>query len=170
MGYKAVHQLEGTPKGGRCQGGACDSCEYCDNTQVGRTPTEPAMDWPLGDFGPFRGRSVFDSVSINALSSALEGLSARQNAIANNIANVNTPGYKARVVSFESQLAASVASGDGTATPVTTLSTADSNVNGNNVDVSQETVDNVNTVLRYQLASRAVAADFTATQTALQTS
>lgn len=35
---------------------------------------------------------VFDSVTINALSSALDGLAARQRAIANNIANVNTAG------------------------------------------------------------------------------
>lgn len=114
---------------------------------------------------------MFDSVTINALSSALDGLSARQNAIANNIANVNTPNYQAKEVSFESQLAQSVASGgDGVVTPVTTTSTAASNSNGNNVDISQETVNNVETVLRYQFASKAVTADFTATESALKTS
>lgn len=34
---------------------------------------------------------VFDSLTISALSSALNGLSLRQQAISDNIANVNTP-------------------------------------------------------------------------------
>ena len=47
------------------------------------------------------------SVTSAALASALDGLAARQRAIANNIANVNTPGYTAERVSFEDALAAS---------------------------------------------------------------
>ncbi|MBS3970794.1 MAG: flagellar basal body rod protein FlgB [Clostridia bacterium] len=39
-----------------------------------------------------------------ALQKALDGSSARQSAIANNIANVNTPGYKRKEVSFENEL------------------------------------------------------------------
>jgi flagellar basal-body rod protein FlgB len=39
---------------------------------------------------------------------SLDGLTMRQAATANNIANVDTPGYKARQVSFESQLAQAV--------------------------------------------------------------
>ena len=48
---------------------------------------------------------MLESVTSAALSSALDGLSARQRAIANNIANVNTPGYTAERVSFEDALA-----------------------------------------------------------------
>ena len=43
---------------------------------------------------------MLDSVTINALTSALSGLSARQTATANNIANINTPGYKASKMVF----------------------------------------------------------------------
>ena len=52
---------------------------------------------------------VLDSVTSAALTSALNGLSLRQQPIADNIANVNTPGYHAKRVQFEDALAASVA-------------------------------------------------------------
>ncbi len=42
------------------------------------------------------------------LQQSLSGLSMRQRATANNIANVDTPGYKAQQVSFEGQLARAV--------------------------------------------------------------
>jgi flagellar basal-body rod protein FlgB len=42
------------------------------------------------------------------LQQSLTGLSMRQRATANNIANVDTPGYKAQQVSFEGQLARAV--------------------------------------------------------------
>ncbi len=113
---------------------------------------------------------MFDSVTTNALSTALEGLSQRQNAIADNIANVNTPNYRAKVVSFEDALAQSVQTGDGTAPVTTTTSTAATDANGNNVNLDTETLSNIETVLRYQFASRAVASDMTATETALRTS
>ena len=39
-----------------------------------------------------------------ALQKGLDGSAARQQAIANNIANINTPGYKRQDVSFKSEL------------------------------------------------------------------
>ena len=114
--------------------------------------------------------AVFDSVTINALSSAMDGLALRQQTIAQNIANVNTPNYKAKIVSFENALASSVAQGSGVATPTVTTSTAASQQNGNNVSVDSETLNNIETVLRYQFASQAVNMDFDATKSALQTS
>jgi len=42
------------------------------------------------------------------LQQSLDGLTTRQRATANNIANVDTPGYKATQVSFESQLVQAV--------------------------------------------------------------
>jgi flagellar basal-body rod protein FlgB len=44
-------------------------------------------------------------VTFGALAKGLKGLSARQQAIASNIANVNTEGYKRRDVSFSDDLA-----------------------------------------------------------------
>lgn len=112
---------------------------------------------------------MFDSVTINALSSALDGLALRQQTIAQNIANVNTPNYHAKVVSFEGALAASVAAGSGIAGATTSVSTAPSQQNGNNVSIDSETLNNIETVLRYQFASQAIGADFTATESAMKT-
>src|SRR5690606_38210897 len=58
-------------------------------------------------------RPVFDSVSYVAANSALDGLALRQRVIANNVANLNTPGYLAQRVSFERELAQAVRSGSG---------------------------------------------------------
>jgi flagellar basal-body rod protein FlgB len=113
---------------------------------------------------------VFDSVTTNALTSALDGLALRQRTIAQNIANVNTPNYHAKLVSFESALANSVQGGDGTAMATTTTSQAPTQQNGNNVSLDSETLNNIETVLRYQFATRAVNMDFSATQTAMRTS
>lgn len=112
---------------------------------------------------------MFDSVTMHALSSALDGLALRQRTIAQNIANVNTPDYHAKVVSFESALSQSVRSGDGSAGATTTSSDAPTQQNGNNVSLDSETLNNVETVLRYQFATRAVNMDFDATRSALRT-
>jgi flagellar basal-body rod protein FlgB len=113
---------------------------------------------------------VFDSVTINALSSAMDGLALRQRTIAQNIANINTPSYHAKVVSFENALAQSVQAGNGTAVATTTTSEAPTQQNGNNVSLDSETLNNIETVLRYQFATQAVNADFDATQAAMKTS
>ena len=75
-----------------------------------------------------------------------------------------------KVVSFEQALSASVQSGDGTTAATTTTSDAPTQQNGNNVSLDSETLNNIETVLRYQFATRAVNMDFTATQSALRTS
>ncbi len=47
---------------------------------------------------------IFDSPPVNLLEKALEGSSLRHKVISNNIANINTPGYKRMEVSFEEEL------------------------------------------------------------------
>jgi flagellar basal-body rod protein FlgB len=113
---------------------------------------------------------VFESVTSVALGSALDGLTLRQNTIANNIANINTPNYHAKRVQFEDALAASVSAGDGQAAATVTTSQEPTQLNGNNVNLDTETLSNVDTVLRYQFAARAVGDEFTAIRTALRTS
>ena len=110
---------------------------------------------------------VFDSVTINALSSALDGLAARQRAIANNIANVNTSGYQAQRVSFEEALAASVKNGSGVVAPTTRLSMDPTQLNGNNVNIDTETLSNIDTVLRFQFAASAMTAQFSGVRAAI---
>lgn len=112
---------------------------------------------------------MLDSVTSAALTSALNGLSLRQQAIADNIANVNTPGYHAKRVQFESALAASVQAGDGNVDATTKLSLEPTRLDGNNVNLDTETLSNVDTVLRYQFASQAINAEFTGMRTAMRT-
>jgi flagellar basal-body rod protein FlgB len=52
---------------------------------------------------------LFGDPASRALRGALGGLTLRQQTIAHNIANVDTPGYRAREVSFEEQLRAELA-------------------------------------------------------------
>jgi flagellar basal-body rod protein FlgB len=111
---------------------------------------------------------VLNSVTTVALTSALDGLALRQRTIANNIANVNTPGYQAKRVSFEDALAASVKAGDGHVEATTARSLEPTNVNGNNVNLDTETVSNVDTVLRYQFATQAVGNEFSWVRAAMR--
>jgi flagellar basal-body rod protein FlgB len=113
---------------------------------------------------------VLDSVTTVAMTSALDGLALRQRAIANNIANMNTPGYTAERVSFEDALAASVQAGSGQVTATTARSLEPTDLNGNNVNLDTETLSNVDTVLRYQFASQAVGNEFSLVQSAMRTS
>ncbi|THG29668.1 flagellar basal body rod protein FlgB [Naasia lichenicola] len=113
---------------------------------------------------------MFDSVTMKALNVALDGLAERQRVTAQNVANVNTPHYLAKKVSFESALAKSVAAGDGTAKLTNSYSLDETKLNGNNVNLDTETLTNVETVLRYQFASRAVDHEFSMVRTALRTS
>ena len=108
-------------------------------------------------------------MTTTALTSALNGLSQRQRAIADNIANVNTPGYKAKVVDFEKALATSVARGDGHVTASVRESLSPTRLDGNNVNLDTETLSNIQTVLAYQFATQAVGGAFSSMRTAMRT-
>ncbi|HET8595676.1 MAG TPA: flagellar basal body rod protein FlgB [Intrasporangium sp.] len=113
---------------------------------------------------------MLESVTSAALMSALDGLTQRQRAIADNIANVNTPGYHAQRVQFEGALAASVREGDGRAAATTSISAEPTRTNGNNVNLDTETLSNIDTVLRYQFATQAMNGKFSALRAAMRTS
>ncbi|GIF06080.1 flagellar basal body rod protein FlgB [Actinoplanes siamensis] len=101
---------------------------------------------------------MFDDVSTSALRVAVTGLSARQNAIANNIANVETPGFKARKVKFEEALQGAVARGESPLgiSPSVQESLEPTRLNGNNVNLDEETLSHIDTTMRYQLTLRAI--------------
>lgn len=69
--------------------------------------------------------------AMNAVQYALRGLQQRADVRAHNIANVNTPGYRAERVDFESTLRAALARGDAGRAP-TPLRTVDPNLPGPN--------------------------------------
>jgi flagellar basal-body rod protein FlgB len=104
--------------------------------------------------------SIFATDSVaNVLHGALNGLSTRQSVIADNIANVDTPGFRARSVDFESSLQSAIAGGEVTADSVRITSTPTDTpigLNGNNVDLRKETMAAMQSVFQYQIVSRAV--------------
>jgi flagellar basal-body rod protein FlgB len=112
---------------------------------------------------------MLDDVSIDALQSAMRGLSARQRAISDDIANVNTPFYQAKDVGFEADLQRALDDGEDPlgVTPTTTLSSAPAGLNGNNVDLTAETTTSVKTELAYELALRAAGDRFSLYRSAI---
>ncbi len=112
---------------------------------------------------------MLESVTSAALASALDSLALRQRTIANNIANINTPNYQAKRVSFEAALAASVRNGNGSAPATVAASLEPTQLNGNNVNLDTATLSNIDTVLRYQFAARAVHGQFPSLRAALRT-
>jgi flagellar basal-body rod protein FlgB len=111
---------------------------------------------------------MFESVSSVALKSALDGLALRQRAIADNVANIQTPGYHAKKVSFEDALSKAVSHGSGAVVAHTARSLEPTREDGNNVNLDEETLLNVDTNLRYQLATQAMSAEFSAVRTAIR--
>ncbi|WP_448631792.1 flagellar basal body rod protein FlgB [Cellulomonas soli] len=112
---------------------------------------------------------MFDSVGYSALNSALDGLALRQRVIADNIANVQTPNYHARRVAFEEELTRAVSQGSGTVTATVARSLEPTREDGNNVNLDTETLLNVDTNLRYQLATQAVSGTYASLRTAMRT-
>jgi len=104
-----------------------------------------------------------------AAQGALDGLSARHAAIADNIANVNTPGYKRKEVPFEDALARALQDhgslcSPGSARPFSPCVTRDTDsaarADGNNVDIEAEMVRLAETSLRYETLAQYVGGYF----------
>lgn len=122
--------------------------------------------------------SIFDSSAMQAARTALTGLSRRQEAISANVANIDTPGYQRRSVSFESSLSAEL--GAGHASSAQRLRTTDprhvdrpsggagaqgstevrdvvsARNDGNNVSIDEEMTLMVETQIRYQALTQSV--------------
>ena len=105
---------------------------------------------PLGD------------ATMSALHQALSGLALRQRTIADNVANIETPGFLAGKVDFEDSLRSTLATGGdpGTAAPTLARSLEPTNTNGNNVNLDEETLAGTQTNLSYQLVTEAMTAKF----------
>ncbi|VAX20720.1 Flagellar basal-body rod protein FlgB [hydrothermal vent metagenome] len=102
---------------------------------------------------------------------SLDGLMERQNAVASNITNVSTPGYKAKRVEFEKQLSVSMGQGIGmTQTDKNHLPNGSKGVygmkphykvtltgareDGNTVDLDKEMAINGENNIRYQMITQ----------------
>jgi flagellar basal-body rod protein FlgB len=102
---------------------------------------------------------VFDDVASVSVRAALAGLSVRQKVSANNIANIETPGFTAGRVAFEDALRAAVTDGsvvNGAVAPTTFASPLAARQDGNNVNLDEETLNSMDTGLRYKLMLRAM--------------
>jgi flagellar basal-body rod protein FlgB len=106
-----------------------------------------------------------------ALHAALSGLAQRQRVTADNIANIQTPGFLAGVVDFESSLRGALRNGETPSVNGGTVarSLQPTNTNGNNVNLDQETVTATETGLRYQLALNALDGKYNVLRSALRT-
>jgi len=111
---------------------------------------------------------IFTHDTLAAAKGALNGLARRQEVISNNIANVDTPGYKAKQLDFESALkneikrspSLEMASSQAghlspTGNPDQLMRILDraggtSRADGNNVDIDQELLDMSETSLRFE--------------------
>jgi flagellar basal-body rod protein FlgB len=103
------------------------------------------------------------------LHSTLRGLASRQRATADNVANIQTPGFLATRVDFESSLRDALAAGsDPDVTAVPGTSGGATRLDGNNVNLDEETLLDEETGLRYQLALRAFDDRFGLLRTALR--
>ncbi len=114
---------------------------------------------------------MIGDVTSSALHSALAGLAQRQRVTADNIANLQTPGFLAGRVDFETGLRGALAGGQ---TPTATTGTVrrsmePTRMDGNNVNLDAETVIATETGLRYQLALNALDGKYNVLRTSLRT-
>lgn len=118
--------------------------------------------------------NVFDY--INVLDKAADASWIRNEAIGNNIANVDTPGYKRQDVSFEDELrkalgsnryismddkVASVQTADLTPRAYTDYANYSYRLDGNNVDIENENVMLAENQLKYQGLIASINSEFT---------
>jgi flagellar basal-body rod protein FlgB len=73
-------------------------------------------------------------------------------------------------VAFEDELARAVGQGSGAVTATVARSLEPTREDGNNVNLDTETLLNVDTNLRYQLATQAVSGTYSSLRTAMRTS
>lgn len=114
---------------------------------------------------------IGDSITTAALQRALDGVWQRQKAIANNIANYETPGFKAAKVSFEASLEKELKKSKGLSTRLQETgrqleaiknssiqfevdSATSERLDGNNVNLETENIDMAKTQLQYQYLTR----------------
>lgn len=105
---------------------------------------------------------IADSTT-QALAVALDALALRQRTIADNVANIQTPGFRAGRVDFESSLASAYENGGDVADArvSTSRSSAPGGLNGNNVDLDEQTIAGSEAGLAYQLGVQAMTDHFT---------
>jgi flagellar basal-body rod protein FlgB len=113
---------------------------------------------------------IFDTTQA-ALAAAMTGAAQRQNAIADNIANVDTPGYQRKDVDFHGALRNAMAAGaplEGMSfTPQVDASAAPVRADGNTVDIDRESAAEASNGLEYEALSQVLKSRDEIIQTAI---
>lgn len=120
---------------------------------------------------------------INVLDKAADASWTRNDVLANNIANADTPGYKRKDVQFETYLSDAVAGTDSldatvaeidlnqlNATTYTEQAGLSYRMDGNNVDITTENVELAKNQLKYYTLMNSINQEFTRLKSALKTS
>ena len=122
---------------------------------------------------------IFGGDGFVAQTRALDAASLRQQAIAHNLANVNTPGFKRQDVTFETKLSHALADhhtagGNNGPNPVDrvrpeiiTPTTTSLRADGNNVDMEAENVNSAMNTLKYEALTQMVGGYFTGLKAAI---
>ena len=115
---------------------------------------------------------LFDT-TIVGLERAMSGSALRQQVIANNIANANTPNFKASDVDFHAALAQAFAGQPttdqiaATTFGIQTDSTSTGRLDGNNVDIDQQMSNLSENTLDYQSLESVMASRISTLKTAI---
>ena len=109
---------------------------------------------------------IFNNMEFKAMESSLDSLWLRQQVITNNLANSETPGYKARTVTFENVLSDKVKKGqtanrdyDYRAKVVTDYDT-EARPDGNNVDTEKEMAELWKAYAQYSYLTQKISGSF----------
>lgn len=119
---------------------------------------------------------------INVLDKAADASWTRNEVLSNNIANVDTPGYKRQDVQFEDMLSAEIENaGSGNIfstlqdmdleniepTVYTDMSTLSTRLDGNNVDIDTENVELASNQIKYNALMESMSNEFSMIKAAL---
>ena len=115
---------------------------------------------------------MITDATMTSLHAALTGLQQRQRVTADNIANIQTPGFLAGRTDFESVLKGELAGGQTPAVRQSAVrqSMDPTRMDGNNVNLDTETTIATETGLRYQLALNALDGKYGLLRSSLRTS
>lgn len=111
-------------------------------------------------------RLVFNDITSVALTTAVAGLAERQRVTANNIANLETPGFHASEVTFESSLADAIRRGSPADGAISATPTRDAtDLKDNNVSLDSELITATETGLQQKLITGTITSRFAWIQT-----
>ena len=120
---------------------------------------------------------------INVLEKASDGSWTRNSVISNNIANVDTPGYKRKDIRFEEYLQGAVSGGSSlddniadadldslTGTTYTDYASSSYRIDGNNVDIDTENAELAKNQIKYYTMLDSISQEFKRIQSVFKTS